>query len=137
MNTQLLPRWLSILIGPELVWLLIYGTVALLVEANNLPSQLVDDLLESLSVIIPVLTAASFLLWYISAIEKRWLLPRFWLAGIVGGHSVLAKGLAAHSRQKPDADSAYFAGMVLVVFVLLVGSLFIQLRFRGRSSNNR
>ncbi|MBO0947717.1 hypothetical protein [Fibrella forsythiae] len=136
MNTQLLPRWLSILIGPELLWLLMYGLVVLLASANTPPGRLADDLFESLSIIIPVLTAAGFLLWYLPVVEKRWLLLRFWIAGVLGGHIVLATGMAAHSQQDPDGEKAYLAGMVLVVFVLLVGSLYVQIRFRSRSSNN-
>ncbi|WP_375445871.1 hypothetical protein [uncultured Fibrella sp.] len=132
-TTQSRLRWLSILVGPELLWLLIYGIVVLLGRANYPPSQLLNDLLEGLSVLIPGVTVLLFLLWYVPDVEKRWLLLRVWVATLFGAHFGLEKGMSAYSDQGPGIGSAYIAGMVLTVFVLIVGSLFIQIRFRRRS----
>lgn len=132
-TTQSRLRWLSILIGPELPWLLIYGLVMLLGRANFLPRPLVDDALEGLSVLVPGVTVMLFLLWYIPDAEKRWLLLRVWVATLFGAHFALEKGMSAYSNQGPGIGSAYIAGMVLMIFALIVGSLFVQIRFRSRS----
>ena len=132
-NTQLQPRWLSLLIGPELVWLLTYVAVALLAKANDPPSQRVDNLIENLAFLIPVVAALLFILWYVPDADKRWLLLRVWVAGLFGAHLSMEKGMLAYSEQGPGIGTAYIVGMGLVLVVLVVGSLFVLIRFRTRS----
>ncbi|ARK12477.1 hypothetical protein [Fibrivirga algicola] len=129
---QLLPRWLTALIGPELLWLLVYWLVCLLANANHPPQPLFDDLIEGLSVLLPAVTVVLFALWYVPIVEKRWLLWRVWIAGLIGAHFSLETGLSAVSDQGPHVGAAYIAGMVLVSFALVVGSLFVLIRFRFR-----
>ncbi len=133
MDTQLLPRWASILIGPELFWILIYGAVTLLAKANDPPTPRVDNLLVNLSLIIPAAAALLFMLWYVPDVEKRWLLLRVWVAGIFGAHLAMEKGMEAYSEQGPGIGTAYIMGMILVIIVLVIGSLFVLIRFRNQS----
>jgi drug/metabolite transporter (DMT)-like permease len=133
MDSHLQPKWLSLLIGPELLWVLIYVAVTLLAKANNPPGARVDNLIENLAFLIPALAALIFMLWYVPDVEKRWLLLRVWVAGLFGAHLAMEKGMLAYSEQGPGIGTAYIMGMALVIFVLVVGSVFVLIRFRSQS----
>lgn len=62
-------------------------------------------------------------------VEKRWLLLRVWIACIVGGHFVLEKIMGAYSEQGPGIGTAYLVGMILQVFLLIVGTVIILIKF--------
>ncbi|RYC71734.1 hypothetical protein [Spirosoma sordidisoli] len=130
MDTSTLPRWATVLIGPELVWLLVYGAMTLLARANQPPNPRIDDFIENLWILIPALTALIFLLWFVPDVEKRGLLLRVWVAGIVGAHLALDKGMSAFSQQGPGIGTAYLVGMILVFVVLVIGSIVVFIRYR-------
>ncbi|MEZ0483894.1 hypothetical protein [Fibrella aquatica] len=131
MNIQLLPRWLAVLIGPELLWLLVYGVITWLIDVNGMPHVLIDLLIKCLPIGMPSVAGMAFFAWYIPDVEKRWLLLRVWIASLVGAHGSMQKALLAFTGK--GAGLVYLAGMILVVLVLLVGSLFILIRFRRKS----
>ncbi|MEZ0538911.1 hypothetical protein [Fibrella arboris] len=133
MNARPLLRWLAVMMGPELLWWLTFEAIILLVKASYPPSPLTDKLMRCLPIVMPVIAALPFLSWYIPFTEKRWLLVRIWVAGIIGAHLTLPSGMAAYSKGH-ETGTMYLAGMVLTVFVLLVGSLFVQLQFRSRTA---
>ena len=121
-------RILSYIIGPELIWMLLYGAVTLMAKSNVPPSKSMDNLLESLYLYVPLATLLIFSLWYFPAADKNWLLLRVWIAGVLGAHFVLDKGLGAHSEQGPGIGTAYILGMGLVFFALIAGSVFVKIR---------
>lgn len=123
-----MPRILQLLIGPELFWLLLFGVTTLLVKAFA-PSKSFDNFLEYFYAYVPLASLLVFALWYIPGIEKNWLLLRVWIAGILGGHYVLEKGLEAYTNQGPGIGMGYLAGMLFLFALLVVGSIFVAIKF--------
>lgn len=117
------------LIGPELLWLALYGIVSLIAKANVPPVKAIDERLEHLWFFVPLAALLTFGLWYFPGVEKNWLLLRVWIVCVFGGHYVLEKGLGAHSQQGPGIGTAYMVGMIFVFFALIVGSIFVKIRF--------
>lgn len=118
------------LFGPELLWLCFYGIANLIAKANMPPTKQLDKFIESSWFWVPVVCVAlSFALWWLPFVERRWLLPRVWLAGIVGGHFVLEKIMAAYSQQGPGIGMGYLVGMILVGCLLVVGTVVVLIKF--------
>ncbi|MCC6725826.1 MAG: hypothetical protein IT258_15055 [Saprospiraceae bacterium] len=118
------------LLGPELLWLLFYGMAKLIAKANMPPSKRMDSFIESTWFWVPVVCILlSFVLWWLPAVERRWLLPRAWVAGILGGHFVLETIMAAHSTQGPGIGMGYLVGMILVFCLLVAGSVVVLIKF--------
>jgi hypothetical protein len=118
------------LIGPELLWLLIYGGSALLARLNDPPSKAIDKLIENCWFYIPLLAVLSFGLWYAPGTEKSWLLLRVWIASVVGGHYAMEKAMSAYSVQGPGIGMGYLAGMLLLFVILIAGSVFVSVKGR-------
>lgn len=121
-------RLLQLLIGPELFWLLLFAITSLLVKTLA-PSKSFDNFLENFYAYVPLVSVLVFALWYIPGIEKNWLLVRVWIAGVLGGHYVLEKGLEAYTTQGPGIGMGYLAGMLFLFVLLGVGSVFVAIRF--------
>lgn len=124
-----MPKWMSLLIGPELIWCVIYGAVALLARANVPPTKTADNLIGQLYLIVPLLAILTFALWFFPGVEKNWLLLRVWVAGLFGAHYALEKGMSAYSDQGPGIGTAYIVGISLAMFALVTGSIFVKIRF--------
>ncbi len=117
------------LIGPELLWLLLYGAATLVARANVPPTKAMDDFIEKCWFYVPLLVLATYALWWVPMVEKNWLLLRVWVACIVGGHLVLEKVMNAYSTQGPGIGMGYLAGMLFVFFLLMVGSIVVKIKF--------
>ena len=114
-------RLLHFLIGPELLWVIYYILVVVFIKLSHSPVKSMDSFWLSMAYLIPlILLPLSFMLYYIPGVIRPWLLPRLWLAGIIGGHFVLNKALLAHSEQGPGVGTAYMMGMI-ILFIALVG----------------
>ena len=114
-------RLLHFLIGPELLWVIYYILVVVFIKLSHSPVKSMDSFWLSMAYLIPlILFPLSFMLYYIPGVIRPWLLPRLWLAGIIGGHFVLNKALLAHSEQGPGVGTAYMMGMI-ILFIALVG----------------
>lgn len=122
-------RLLPYLAGPELIWMLLYGGAILLGKFNVPPSKSINDFLEYFYTLVPLAALLIFSLWYFPSVERNWLLLRVWIAGIVGAHYVLDKGLSAHSEQGPGIGTAYLAGLLFTFCALVAGSIFVKIRF--------
>jgi len=64
-----------------------------------------------------------------SRYRKNWLLLRVWIAGILGGHYVLEKGLEAYSTQGPGIGMGWLVGMMFLFVLLVAGSVFVAVKF--------
>lgn len=115
--------------GPELFWLIIYGISNFIAKSNIPPSKAMDDFIQKCWFYVPVLVVLCFILWWLPFVEKRWLLPRVWVASILGGHFVLEKIMSAYSEQGPGIGTAYMLGMGLLFFILMIGTVFILIKF--------
>jgi hypothetical protein len=60
-------------------------------------------------------------------VEKNWLLLRVWIVGLVGGHFVLEKALSAYSTQGPGIGMGYLAGLMLLFFILVLGTVVVKI----------
>ena len=117
------------LIGPELFWLLLYLAATLVAKANTPPTNAMDDFIDQCWFWIPAVSMLVFGLWWMPSVEKNWLLLRVWVFGIVGGHFVTEKTISAYSSQGPGTGMGYLAAMLFLFFGLVVGSVFIKIRF--------
>jgi len=117
------------IIGPELLWLLAYGAAKLMAKANMPPSKAIDGFIDKCWFYVPLLVVVCFAMWWLPTVEKSWLLLRVWAACIVGGHFVLEKVMGAYSEQGPGIGTAYLVGMILQVFLLMVGTVIILIKF--------
>ena len=121
---------MRLLIGPELLWLFILGAAALVAKANVPPTKALDKFIENCWFWLPLLALLSFALWYVPAVEKRWLLLlRVWVACLIGGHLAMEKVMNAYSQQGPGIGTAYIMGMGLLLFVLIGGTVFVKIKF--------
>lgn len=126
MEKTTLFRWL---IGPELFWLLLYVLAQNLAKMNANPPHSLDKFLENLHLWVPLAILISCCLWYLPMVERSGLLLRFWIAGLIGGHLVLDAGLKGHSQQGPGIGTVYIVGWGMMLFALIVGSIFVKIRF--------
>ena len=117
------------IIGPELFWLILYIIATIIAKGNAPPTKAMDDFIESCWYWIPLISTLIFALWYIPTVEKNWLLLRVWIVGLVGGHFVLEKAVSAYGKQGPGIGMAYLAGLLFIFIILIVGSIFIKIKF--------
>ena len=117
-------------LGPELFWIVLYSLASFLKQINTPPNNPLDSFIESLWFWIPVVSFLLFYLWKIPAVEKKGLLTRTWISGIIGGHLVIEKALTAYSEQGPGIGMGYLAGIMLLFCLLIVGTIIVKLFFR-------
>jgi hypothetical protein len=123
-------RLLHFLLGPELLWIVYYSIVALLIKLSHSPVKSMDSFWISMAYLIPlILLPLSFMLYYVPGVIRPWLLPRLWLAGVIGGHFVLSKALIAHSEQGPGVGTAYMMGMGILFFALIGCTIWTLIKF--------
>jgi hypothetical protein len=120
---------LRYILGPELFWLLMYFAATIISRMNHPATKAMDDFIEKCWFWIPVVSLLVFSLWWIPEVEKKWLLLRVIVFGIIGGHLVLEKTLSAYSNQGPGIGMGYLAGIMLHIFLLVAGSIFVVIRF--------
>ena len=118
---------LKIVLGPELYWVLLYMLSIILAWANKRSNFVYDDIIENVWFYIPVISVMIFGLYWIPIVEKNWLLARIWISGIIMGHFVLETLLESYSQQGPGIGMGYLAGMLLLFFILLAGSIVVKL----------
>lgn len=118
---------LKILLGPELIWLILYALSSVLAWANKKSNFVYDGIIENAWFYIPLLSVLIFGLYWIPFVEKNWLLLRIWIVGIIIGHVVLETILNAYSTQGPGIGMGYLAGILLLFMTLVVGSIVVKL----------
>jgi len=121
-----MPHLFQLLPGPELLWALFYLSILWLIRFTGSPRKHMDRLWINLANFVPFIAIPmTFSLFYFPGIVQDWLLLRVWIAGVFGAHYVLDTGLKAHSNQGPGVGTAYMMGMIFVVVMLVVGSVFV------------
>jgi len=119
-----MPRFLQLLIGPELLWAFYYLLVVLTIKVSGSPLKTMDNFWERLAFFVPLVAAPLvFGLYWVPGVERNWLLLRIWIAGLIGAHYVLEKGLGAYTEQGPGIGTAYIMGIIFVFVVLVAGSV--------------
>jgi len=113
--------------GPELLWLIIYVLARMLSKLNKAPDHALDNFIEQCWFWVPVMVFFTFGLYWMSGVEKNWLMLRIWIVGIIMGHMVLETVLKAYSTQGPGIGMAYLAGILLVFIVLVIGSVIVKI----------
>ncbi|MBK9106155.1 MAG: hypothetical protein IPL92_16680 [Saprospiraceae bacterium] len=123
-------RFFHFLVGPELLWLCFYLLVLVIIKASGSPVKSMDGFWESTAWFVPLLLIPlTFMLYYAPGVIRDWMLLRIWIVGLVGGHYVLSKSLAAYTEQGPGIGTAYIMGMGLLFFLLIAGSIWAKLKF--------
>lgn len=114
-----------LIIGPELFWLMLYAAATRLDLVNRRRNGALDDFIEKLWFWIPAFSLLVFGLWSLPQVEKSGLLLRVWICGIIGGHLTLTRALGAYSKQGPGIGMGYLVGLMLELFVLAAGSVWV------------
>jgi hypothetical protein len=110
---------LRLLFGPELLWLLFFQIVRRYAQPGTMDTAIRDKWSIRMTYIVPfVLVPLSCLPVFLPFVVKPWFVARFFVAGLVGGHYVLQKGLQAHSQQGPGIGTAYMLGIMLILMVI-------------------
>ena len=118
-------------LGPELLWLIFYAGVIVIIKSTHSPIKSMDSFWANTGFIVPViLVPLTFLLYFIPGVIHKWLLLRIWIAVIFGGHYVLTKSLNAHSEGGPGVGTIYMMAIGGVIVMLIVGSIFVWIKFR-------
>ena len=84
-------RWLSWLLGPELVWVLVYGVCAWFAARNHPPTEAGSQFIEKLAWIIPLIAIPVSFSVYAVPGPPRWLGGRLFLATVIGLNVCLFK----------------------------------------------
>lgn len=126
MEKSSFPNWV---LGPEIIWLLLYFLTKSLAKSNAAAPHSLDKVLENFFLWVPLAALLTFSLWYFPSVEKNWLLLRVWVFGMVGGHFVMEVGMRGYSQQGPGIGTAYIVGMGILFFALLAGTVFVKIRF--------
>lgn len=116
------------LLGPEIFWGILYLATIWLGKLNQ-TSKSLDPFIESLWFWIPAMSTLVFGLWWIPSVEKSYLLMRIWICGLLGGHFVIERALSAYRQQGPGIGMGYLAGLMLEFFILMVGTIFVWIKF--------
>jgi hypothetical protein len=125
-----MPKTSQILLGPELLWVLFYALIVLAIKVTGSPAKSMDPYWENLGWIVTlVFIPLTFALYWVPGVERSWLLLRVWIACVFGSNYVLEKGLGAHSEQGPGVGTIYIMVMILVLVLLVIGSIFVKIRF--------
>jgi hypothetical protein len=117
----------KVILGPELCWIILFVFSNVLVLANKKSNFAYDGVIEKAWLFVPLLAALIFGLYWIPFVEKNWLLLRIWIVGIIMGHVVLETILTAYSTQGPGIGMGYLAGILLLFFVLVIGSVIVKI----------
>lgn len=121
----------NLLVGPELLWVLFYVMIIVISKVTNSPVRSMDNFWEKSWLFVPlILLPLSYLIYYVPGAIHKWMVLRLLIAGLVGSHFVLAKGLENHSEGGPGVGTAYIVGIGLVMVVLVVGTIFALIKFR-------
>lgn len=123
-------RYAHYLLGPELYWLLLYVFVCLVIRLTNSPVKYMDEWWIRISVVVPlVFLPLSFGVYWLSFIPKKWMLLRLIVAGVLGTHFVIEKGLNAYTEQGPGVGTSYMVGILLMFLVLFILSIIALIKF--------
>jgi hypothetical protein len=121
---------LSLFIGPELIWIVYYIAVLITIRMTGSPVKSMDNFWVNTAYIIPlIMLPLTFMLYYVDAVPHKWLLPRLIIAGILGTHFVLNRALLAHSEQGPGVGTAYMMGIIFMIVVLAIMSVWALIKF--------
>lgn len=120
---------MKFLLGPELYWACFFGLAIWIEKMNRPPAPLVNDLIVSAHIYVPILAAVVFILFFLPGVEKHGLLLRVWISSLVGGHFILDRLVKSHSEQGPGVGMVYISGMIFLFLLLVIGSVFVKMRW--------
>ncbi len=123
-------RLSAYLLGPELLWVTFYALLVLLIKVTGSPAKAMDDHWINLAYTVPfVAVPLTFALFWVPGVERNWLLLRVLIACLFGAHYLLERALNAHTEQGPGVGTAYLMGMAFTLFMMIVGGIFIKVKF--------
>ncbi len=120
---------LRLLIGPELFWILLYVLAMSISKSNLSHSKSMNDFIQNAWMYVPLISMVVFGLWNIPMVEKKGLLVRVWISGLLGAHFVVEKMLGSINIQDPGIGTSYIVGMLFEFGILVVGSFVIWFFF--------
>lgn len=114
------------ILGPEFIWMVIYFIARTLSKMNKAPDYPWNNFIEQCWIWVPLVIVVTFGLFWISGMEKNWLLLRIWIVGLIMSHMVLNTILIGYSDQGPGIGMVYIMGIIFVFLVLIVGSIIVK-----------
>jgi hypothetical protein len=130
-------RITTLLLGPELSWLLVYGLALLLVAPNQPPTEAGNVRLESLAwYVLFAAIILSFIPLYWSQTGLGWSMLRIGIAGLIGISSVATAFCAAIDYNDSRNSGVGTLWIMLVIFgaiFLFLGMIVVSLYLKFRS----
>ena len=117
------------IIGPEILWLIVYTFAVYISKSNISPNFVWDDFIDKCWFYVPDFAILMFALYWIPGIDKNWLMLRIWVASLLGGHFALEKLMSASSHQGPGAGMGYLAGLIFTFVILFFGSIAVKIAY--------
>ncbi len=118
------------LIGPEIIWILIYLALIFPAKMNWKISTSFDNFLETIWFWMPVLALLTFALWWVPSVVKNWLLLRAWISCLVGGLYIFEKTMYTYGKTGPGIGAGYLASALMIFFALVIGTITVKIKFR-------
>ena len=118
------------LLGPELIWLGIYGVSKIIAKSNVGPNYSADGFIDKSWFWVAILAFCTFALFLVPSIPKNWLFLRIWIVCFFMGHFILETLCEAYSKQGPGIGMAYLTGMIFIIITLIAGSILVKLFIR-------
>ena len=117
------------IIGPEIIWLISYWMIILPAKLKVTIPKAWDNFIETIWFWMPVFTLLNFILWWIPAIEKHWLLPRVWITALIGGFFLFENITNAYGKTGPGIGTGWMVCIMLMLLVLIAGTIIIKIKF--------
>ena len=120
-------KHMKYLLGPEMIWLLLYASAVNITKSQILPPKTLDEFIANSWYWVPLIVLLSFSIYWMPFVGKNLLMLRVWVICLVFGHLLLEHLTSAYSQQGPGIGTTYIAGMLFTFIALIVGSIVVKI----------
>ena len=122
-------HWLTVLLGPECLWICTYAVACWLVRENLPPTEPGSQRLERLTLLVPCVAVVLSFVWFFLPQTSRWGgLTRFLLSGAAGVYVVtltMTQGVNYGDSRNSGLLGVWFLALLASAGLLLLGTLAI------------
>ncbi|MBA4853911.1 hypothetical protein [Emticicia sp. BO119] len=112
------------LIGPELLWLLVFIGIKYFGRYNISTQGKYNDSIENMAYVLPlVVILACMSIYGIAVAPKEYLLIRIIIVSLIGSHFVFSYCAGSHTAGGPGAGMIYIAGICFTLLLLFIAGL--------------
>jgi hypothetical protein len=120
-------RWLTVLLGPEFLWICTYAVACWLARQNLPPTELGSQRLERLTLLVPCVAVVLSFVWFFLLRTSRWgALTRLLLSGAAGVCVVtltMTQGVNYRDSRNSGLLALWILALIASAGLLLLGTL--------------